>query len=332
MTTKARVALIGVGYWGKNLLRNFVNCKQTDLIGIYDTDTRLAKEKIAQYSNLRLYGSLEELCADPSVDGVAIATPVGSHCSLAMQALNAGKHVLVEKPLCLSYTDAADLVKTATQRNLTLMCDHTFCYSGPVATLRTIVQNEVLGDLLYINSVRTNLGLFQKDVNVLWDLAPHDLSIAKFVLGDRYKPTGLQASAVYHPDSIHAADAHLSLTLGDQVTLNIHNSWISPVKTRQMTFVGTKNMVVWDDLLPTEKIKVYEKSASLGKGGFTYVNGSVIIPPVDEKEPLLEVVQEFADHIKNGTTPRLDAESASDIVRILETANLSLENRQYMAL
>jgi predicted dehydrogenase len=332
MTTKTRVALIGVGYWGKNLLRNFVNCNQTELVGIYDTNTELAKEKVAQYPNLKLYENLDSLFGDESVQGVAIATPVRSHCSLAMQAMKANKHVLVEKPLCLSYADAASLVTEATKRELTLMCDHTFCYSGPVIALRNIVQSGVLGNLLYINSVRTNLGLFQKDVNVLWDLAPHDLSIARFVLGDKYSPTGLIASATTHPDSPHVADAHMSLNLGNGATFNVHNSWLSPVKVRQMTLVGTKNMVVWDDLLPNEKIKVYEKGVSENNGTFEYLNGSVVVPPIDQKEPLLEVVQEFADHITNGTTPRLNATDACDIVRILEMANISLENNQYVTL
>lgn len=325
MTTKTKVALIGVGYWGKNLLRNFANCNQTELVGIYDTNVNLAKEKIAQYPNLNLYDSLSDLMGDPEIEGVAIATPVGSHCTLAMEALKANKHVLVEKPLCLSYQDAQSLVSEAAKRGLTLMCDHTFCYSGPVVALRNIVRSGVLGDLLYINSVRTNLGLFQKDVNVLWDLAPHDLSIAKFILGENYDPTGLICSAAHHPDSPHAADAHMSLTLRSGATLNIHNSWLSPVKVRQMTLVGTQNMVVWDDLLANEKIKVYEKGVSLEDGNFRYLNGSVFVPPIEEQEPLLGVVEDFANCIRNNEKPIATGIDAAHIVQILTLADKSIQ-------
>jgi len=325
MTAKAKIALIGVGYWGKNLLRNLVDCSEAELVGIYDTDTELAKEKISQYPTLRLYSNLDDLVEDSNIDGVVIATPVSSHYDLAKAALEANKHVLIEKPLCLVYQDAKKLVEEANKRGLVLMCDHTFCYSGPVVTLKGIIDSGILGEILFINSVRTNLGLFQKDVNVLWDLAPHDLSIAKFILGDDYNPICLSTSAVCHPSSHHAADAHLSIDMSSGVIFNIHNSWLSPVKVRQMTIVGTEKMLVWDDLANNEKIKIYDKKVAISGPSVKYIDDGITAPFIDSSEPLQGVVKNFSNCIRGLEHPKSPGTIASQIVKILELSNESIK-------
>lgn len=324
---KVKIGLVGAGYWGKNLLRNFVNCTKTSVVAVCDIDTEAAAAKTSQYGDIQIFSNIDSMLAHSDIEAVAIATPVSTHYNIAMAALRADKHVLVEKPISLNYKTAASLTKTAKERELIFMCDHTFCYSGPVKALKEIVQSNILGDILYINSIRTNLGLFQKDVNVLWDLAPHDLSIVEYVLGDSYVPARISCNTTTHPGSPYAADAHMTLTLESGVTINIHNSWLAPVKTRQMTIVGAKKMLVWDDLLPNEKIKIYNKRMTAEGDKFIYIDHGIMVPPIDLKEPLLEVAEDFANCILTGSEPIATGIKAAQVVQILELADKSAESR-----
>ena len=324
MNSQVKIGLIGAGYWGKNLLRNFVNCPLTKVSAVCDADIALAKSRADQYENIKVFSNISEMLTGSDVDAVAIATPVHTHYKLAMTALEAGKHVLVEKPISLDYETAASLAATASQMNLTFMCDHTFCYSGPVKRIQEVINSGILGDILSITSVRTNLGLFQKDVNVLWDLAPHDLSICDHVLGASYEPTTVSATGIRHPDSPYVADAHLAVTLANEAVVTIHNSWLAPRKIRQMTIVGTEKMLFWDDLAPTEKIQVYHKNMKLKQETFTYTDEGSTSPAVDMTEPLLEVATDFARCIQTGESPVATGVKAAQIVQILELANTSL--------
>ena len=324
MNTQVKIGLVGVGYWGKNLLRNFVNCPGTKVVAVCDDNMQLAKSWAEQYAFIQAFPNIKKMLSKTAVDAVVIATPVHTHYELAMTALKAGKHVLVEKPISLDYATAMKLTKTAATKNLTFMCDHTFCYSGPVKRIRDIVNSGILGDVLSITSVRTNLGLFQKDINVLWDLAPHDLSICEYILGEGYVPMTVNAIGIHHPQSAYVADAHLTINLKNDTVVTIHNSWLAPLKIRQMTIVGTNRMLLWDDLAPTEKIKIYHKNMKLKNEEFVYTDEGSVAPVVDMTEPLLEVATDFARCIQSGTEPVATGVKAAQIVQILELANESL--------
>jgi predicted dehydrogenase len=328
MSKEVKIGLVGAGYWGKNLLRNFVNCPLTTVVALCDSDTRLAKSRAQQYAFIQTFPDIKTMLSKADVDAVVIATPVHTHYDLAMTALKAGKHVLVEKPISLDYATAMKLTKAAARKNLTFMCDHTFCYSGPVRRIRDIIRSGILGNVLSITSVRTNLGLFQKDVNVLWDLAPHDLSICEYVLGEGYNPVSVNATGVRHPQSSHVADAHLTVNLKNDTRVTIHNSWLAPQKIRQMTIVGTNRMLLWDDLVPTEKIKIYHKNMKLKNEEFVYTDEGSIAPIVDATEPLLEVATDFARCIQESAEPVATGTKAAQIVQILELANESLATEQ----
>ncbi len=321
MTERVKIGLVGTGYWGKNLLRNFVNCTLTTVTAVCDANTELAKTRIEDYGDIEIYADVTTMLENANVDAIAVATPVRTHFDIAMAALRCGKHVLVEKPIALNYEQATQLVAEASNNNLTLMCDHTFCYSGPVRRIRQVIESGILGDVVTINSTRTNLGLFQKDVNVLWDLAPHDLSICEYILGDSYSPVSVRATGTKHPHSPFVADAHMHLSLENNVNIAIHNSWLAPTKTRQFTIVGTKKMLVWDDLSPNDKVKICHKNMRKDGEVFVYTDDGTTCPSIDMTEPLLEVANDFARCVLTGDSPVAPGHTAAQIVQILELAD-----------
>jgi predicted dehydrogenase len=330
MNERVKIGLVGTGYWGKNLLRNFVNCSLTKVTAVCDANTELAQSRIEDYENIEIYSDINTMLNSAEIDAVAIATPVRTHYQLALAALDQGKHVLIEKPIALNYEQATELVTVASTNNLTLMCDHTFCYSGPVRSIRTVVESGILGDILAINSTRTNLGLFQKDVNVLWDLAPHDLSICEYVLGDTYVPVSVRASGAKHPDSPFAADAHLHVQLENNINISIHNSWLAPTKTRQFSIIGTEKMLLWDDLSPTDKVKICHKNMKKDNDTFIYTDEGTTAPAIDMTEPLLEVANDFARCVMTGEKPVAPGTTAAQIVQILELADQCLDTAETM--
>ncbi len=267
---------------------------------------------------------------NPEVDAVAIATPVNTHTPLALAALKAGKHVLVEKPLAANTRDAERIVATAKELGRTLMVDHTYVYSPAVRRIKALVDSGDLGDIYYIDSVRINLGLFQNDINVLWDLAPHDLSIVDYLLGRL--PRSLAATGVSHTSSGLEDVAYLSLDFGGSLMATFHVNWLSPVKVRHTIIGGSKQSLVYNDLEPVEPIKIYDCGIQLDQSTearygalLGYRMGDIWSPNLPREEPLQNLVQHFADCIRTGKAPLTDGEAGLRIVRILEAAQHSIK-------
>jgi len=269
---------------------------------------------------------------DPGVQAVAIATPVGTHAELALAALEAGKHVLVEKPMASNVADAEEMVRRAEKYGLTLMVDHTFIYSAPVRKVKEILDSGDLGQLYYVDSVRINLGLFQHDVNVVWDLAPHDLSIMDYLVGRL--PRSLSAFGTCHANKHREIEdvAYLNLDFGEGLLASFHVNWLSPVKIRHFILGGSRKSLVYNDLDPVEKIKVYDRGITVSQDPearrgvmIGYRTGDVWSPHVDGAEPLQTMVRHFAECIREGKTPLTNGEAGLRVVRILEAAQRSIK-------
>lgn len=326
------VAVIGAGYWGPNLIRNFAVCPTTKLVAVCDTDAVRLARALAPYPGVEGVLDVESLLARSDIDAVAIATPVRTHAPLAMQALEAGKHVLVEKPLAHSVEAAQRLVTLASERALTLMVDHTFVYSPPVRKIRALIDAGELGELCYIDSVRINLGMFQHDVNVVWDLAPHDLSIVDYLFGRL--PRSLSAVGACHTRGSHDIEdvAYLNLDFGGGLLASFHVNWLSPVKVRHFIVGGLKKSIVWNDLELSEKVKVYDRGITTSEDPearrgvlIGYRTGDVWAPHIDSGEPLQAMVRHFAECIRDAQTPLTDGESGLRVVKILEAAERSIK-------
>ena len=327
-----RVAVVGAGYWGPNLIRNFSSCPLTSLAAVCDKDGERLEKVLAGYPDVGAVESFDTLLTRDDVDAVVIATPVGTHAPLAIAALQAGKHVLVEKPLASSVRDAEAMVAAAKEANRVLMVDHTFIYSGPVRKIKEIVDSGDLGEIYYVDSVRINLGLFQHDVNVVWDLAPHDLSIMDYLIGRL--PKSLSAFGTCHTDSSSGIEdvAYLNLDFGDGLLASFHVNWLSPVKIRSFLVGGSKKGLVYNDLSPDEKIKVYDRGITVSEDAearrgvmIGYRTGDVWSPRIDSQEPLQAMVRHFAECIRDGKTPLTDGEAGLRVVRILEAAQRSIK-------
>jgi len=327
-----RVAVVGAGYWGPNLIRNFVNCPATELVAVCDKDAARLKRVLANYPAVDAVGDFDALLARDDVDALAIATPVATHSTLGLAALEAGKHTLIEKPLAGSVAEAEKLVATAESRGLTLMVDHTFVYGGPVRKIKEILDSGELGNLFYIDSVRINLGLFQHDVNVIWDLAPHDLSILDYLLGRL--PRSLSAFGACHADSENEIEdvAHLNLDFGDGLLATFHVNWLSPVKIRHFILGGSQKSVVFNDLEPAEKVKVYDRGITVTENAeqrrgvlIDYRTGDVWSPHLDHTEPLQRMVRHFAECIEQQKTPLTGGRSGLRVVQMLEAAQRSIK-------
>jgi len=324
------VAVIGCGYWGPNLIRNFHNCPATHVAMVCDRDRERLDKVAGGYPQATLVEEFEAVLKDPEVEAVAIATPVGTHAPLAMAALEAGKHVLVEKPMAASAREAEEMVDLAQEKGLTLMVDHTFIFSTPVQKMKKLLDEGQLGELYYLDSVRINLGLFQNDVNVLWDLAPHDLSIVDYLVGRL--PRSLAATGVSHTGSELEDVAYLNLDFGDSLLATFHVNWLSPVKVRHFIIGGSKRSLVYNDLDPMEPIKVYDRGIEIAptpeaRHGvlISYRTGDIWSPCINRVEPLRSMVGHFAECIQKGTRPITDGEAGLRIVQILEAAQRSIK-------
>jgi len=326
------VGVIGCGYWGPNLIRNFAENEAAELRWVCDSDPRRAERAARRYPSARQSTDHRELLSDPRLDAVVIATPVATHHAFASAALESGKHVLLEKPMTASAREAEELMASASRRGLTLMVDHTFVYTGAVRKIREMVASGELGDLLYFDSVRINLGLFQHDINVVWDLAPHDLSIMDYVVGQR--PTALMATGSAHVQPGLENIAYVQLRFDDSLIANFHFNWLSPVKIRRTLIAGSRRMVVYDDMEPSEKVRVYdtgvERSLPAADDEETYRTlvsyrtGDVWVPKLDMTEALHYVCAEFLDAIKESRPPVTDGEAGLRVVRLLEAAQASI--------
>jgi predicted dehydrogenase len=334
VTAKINVGVIGCGYWGPNLLRNFAENESAELRWLCDLNTQRVATMGRRYPSARQTNDYKEVLEDPSVDAVVIATPVWTHFAFAKQALEAGKHVLVEKPLTSSVAEAEQLVELADRKGLTLMVDHTFIYTGAVRKIKEMVSSGELGDLLYFDATRINLGLFQNDINVVWDLAPHDLSIMDYVI-DR-KPTAVAATGSCHIKKGIENIAYVMLLFPDEFIAHFHFNWLSPVKIRHTLIAGSRKMVVYDDIEPTEKVRVYDSgvTATLKESEddleeayrtlVSYRTGDVWVPKLDSTEALRYVCEEFLSAIKEKRAPLTDGNAGLRVVRLLEAAQRSI--------
>jgi len=331
MTPTLSVGVVGLGYWGPNLARNFSQLGDARLAGLCDLDPACLGRVAPHHPGVPRFEDLEEMLEKVELDAVVIATPVGQHFPLARKALLAGKHVLVEKPLASSTADCDELIRLADEKGLTLMVGHTFLYSAPVRMIVDLVKSGELGEIRYINSQRLNLGLFQPDINVTWDLAPHDLSIILHLLGESPCRINCQGNAHITPGVEDVTN--LSLAFPGGAFASIQSSWLEPRKVRQMTIVGSRKMVVYDDIEPIEKIRIYDARVerpphydTFGEFQYSYHYGDSYIPRIEQSEPLRAVCAHFVDCVRSGARPLSCGERGREIVRVLEACTRSLQS------
>jgi predicted dehydrogenase len=326
------IGVIGCGYWGPNWVRNFSQLTGSRVVSVADTAVDRLEHIRRLYPNVGLATDHRALLADPAVDAVVIALPVRLHHPVAMDALRAGKHVLVEKPMATSAVECREIIAEAEARSLTLMVGHTFEYAEAVRKIKSLIAEGLLGDLYYVNSQRLNLGLFQKDVNVVWDLAPHDISILLH-MRDGSLPRGVQAFGAAHIDPRIEDVATVSLDFDDGLIAFLQCSWLDPKKVRQITFVGSRRMLIYNDIEPTEKIWIYDRGVetpphydTFDEFQYAYRYGDITVPRIGGSEPLHEEAQHFLGSIVNGKAPLSDGASGLRVVQVLEAANASLRS------
>jgi predicted dehydrogenase len=327
---QVRVGVIGFGYWGPNIVRNLHSLEHCQVVAVCDKSVAALKRAERSYPGVHLTTDFSEILRSPDIDAVAIITPVWTHFDLAKAALENGKHVFVEKPFTSTSAQAEQLIELAERKNLRVMVDHTFLFSGAVRKIRDLVDNGTLGPLYYYDSTRVNLGLFQHDVSVLWDLAPHDLSIMDHLIVE--KPEAVVATGSNHLN--HLADmAFITVYFPNNVIAHFNVNWLSPVKVRTTLIGGRDKMLVWNDLDPDEKIKVYDKGVEITQREsvydllVSYRSGDVWGPKVDSTEALKVELQYFIDCILKEETPSNDGAAGLRVVRLLEAAEQSLQAR-----
>ncbi|MBK7157854.1 MAG: Gfo/Idh/MocA family oxidoreductase [Ignavibacteria bacterium] len=325
------IGIIGFGYWGTNLVRNFANLKDVNLKSVAD---ERAERKSALKSLCPSAGfttSADDILSDKEIDAVVIATPVFTHYEMAKKALNNDKHVLLEKPMVSKTDQAKELIELAERKNKLLMVDHTFLYTGAVQKMKSLIDSGDIGNIKYFDSTRINLGLFQPDINVLWDLAPHDISILNYLIKD--VPYSVQATGVSHTSNGIENIAYININYNSGFIAHFSCSWTSPVKIRMMLIGGDKKMILFNDVEPSEKIKVYDTGYELKtdedkkKVLVDYRTGDIYTPKLDTKEALAVMAQDFVSSIINSHKPLSDYESGFEVVRILEASQTSIKNK-----
>ena len=326
-----KVAVIGAGYWGPNLIRNFLSADNVDGVIACDRDAnRLAKMR-KMFHGIKTSPDHSEVIARPDVDIVVIATPVSTHHEIAKQALLAGKHCFIEKPMTASAREAENLIEIAERKSLKLFVDHTFIYTGAVRKMKEIITSGRLGEIYYFDSVRINLGLFQHDVNVIWDLAPHDLSIMDYLL--EQKPVAVSAVGSCHVGNGLEDIAYLTLEFENNLIAHFHVNWLAPLKIRKTLIGGTKSMIVYDDTESSEKVKIYDKGIDVTtrEGVYDtlvqYRTGDMLSPKLDQEEALSVGTRHFLDCVLNDTKPLTDGDAGLNVVRILEASAISIKDR-----
>ncbi|MBI4210214.1 MAG: Gfo/Idh/MocA family oxidoreductase [Candidatus Diapherotrites archaeon] len=328
---KTRVAMVGFGYWGPNIARNLENSEDTELAYIceLDKDKRGRAEKL--FPSSKAISDYDRVLDDKSVEGIVIVTNSKSHFPLAKKALERGKHVMLEKPITETSGQALELVKIAERKNLILMVGHTFLYNGGVRKLKEIIDSGNIGKWLYAYAIRVSLGPYRSDANVVWDLAPHDISVLLYLKGKKVMSVSVRANCSLKegiPDV-----AFMVLKFEDDTIAHIHASWLDPLKVRKLTIIGSEKMVIFDDIEPLEKVKIFEKSATISYAPETfsefqaaYNYGDILIPKIDVTEPLKMECQHFVDCIRSGSKPVSDGMNGLEVVRVLEAAQKSLES------
>jgi predicted dehydrogenase len=326
-----RVGVVGYGYWGPNIVRNFNNIEGAAVVSICDPNPNMLKRAQKAYPGIEVTADLSHVIASSRIDAVAVVTPVCTHFDITKEALLNGKHIFVEKPFTATATEAQELLDLADKKNLKVMVDHTFLYTGAVKKMKELIDDGTLGDLLYFDSIRVNLGLFQHDVNVVWDLAPHDLSIMDYLLKER--PSAVVATGEAHYNHGLEDIAYLTFYFPSNIIAHINVNWLSPVKVRTTLIGGQKKMLVWDDIEPDNKIKVYDKGVEVTthEGVYdllvSYRSGDMWAPRVEQTEALKLETQCFVECVQNGKIPINDGHAGLRVVRMLEAANKSLKNR-----
>jgi len=327
--SRPKLAVVGCGYWGQNLIRNFAELKEAEIKAVCDFDLASLARINRRYPGVELKPDYEDILADSRIDGIIIATPVATHYPFARMALQAGKHVLVEKPLTTSSKQALDLIELAEKRGKTLMVDHTFLYTGAVRQMKALIDSGELGDLLYFDSVRISLGLVQGDINVLWDLGPHDFSIMNY-LCDR-DPVAVSATGMKHLGCPFESIAYVSVHFNDNLIAHFHLNWLAPVKIRTTLLGASKKMIVYNDMETSEKVKVYDKGISMHFDPehrerllTGYRNGDMFAPNLDAGEALRTMARDFISAIVEKRSPVSDGYTGYRVVRLLEMAQQSM--------
>ena len=325
-----KVAVIGVGYWGPNLIRNFLSLDEVENVIACDLDETLLNKTAKRFTGIETATDYEEVLLRDDVKIVAIATPVSMHFEIAKKSLLAGKHCWIEKPMTESAAEAQELNEIAAEKNLKIFVDHTFIYTGAVRKMKEIITSGRLGELYYFDSVRVNLGLFQHDVNVIWDLAPHDLSIMDYLL--EKQPLAVSAVGSCHVGNDLEDIAYLTLMFENNLLAHFHVNWLAPVKVRKTLIGGTKSMIVFDDMETSEKLKIYDKGIEVTnrEGVYEtlvqYRTGDMLSPKISQVEALTVATQHFIDCILNDKTPITDGVAGLNVVRILEASTESIKN------
>ena len=334
MTERLRIAVVGAGYWGPNLARNFRASADWELAAICDLDRARAQKVSDGVGGVPIETDLQVVLDDPTIDAIAIATPARTHNPIALAALRAGKHVMVEKPLADEGGRGAAMVDEAAERRLVLMADHTYCYTPAVQKIRELVAAGELGDIMFVDSVRINLGIVQPDVDVFWDLAPHDLSIIDFILPGGLRPERIAAHGSDPLGAGKACIGYLTIPLENDAIAHVHVNWLSPTKIRQMVIGGTRRTLVWDDLNPQQRISVYDRGVDLQSvptvgaertaATVSYRLGDTWSPALPEREALGAMAAEFAAGIREGRAPLTDGRAGLRVLSILEATGRSM--------
>ena len=324
------VGIIGYGYWGPNLVRNFFAANDCNVKSVADARPERLSALKKVFPAIAGVRDAEEIVFDPDIDAVVIATPVTTHFLLAKTAILQGKHVLIEKPMTASVLEAEILINLAEQKNVLLMVDHTFLYTGAVEKMKQLVDSQELGNIKYLDSTRINLGLFQPDINVLWDLAPHDISILNYIINER--PYSVNATGITHTNNGIENIAYLTVNYSSGFIAHFNCSWTSPVKVRMMLIGGDQKMILYNDLEPSEKIKVYDTGyvhttdEDKKRVMVDYRTGDIHVPKINTSEALLGVANDFIMCIKSGKQPRSSNRIGLDVVKILEASNQSIKH------
>lgn len=325
-----KVAVIGAGYWGPNIIRNFIELPEAELVAVCDIQEERLNHIRSRYPELNTINDHCELL-NSDVEAIVIATPVSTHYKLALDCLRAGKHVLIEKPLATRSQEAIAILEAGRQAGKIVMAGHTFLYNPAVIAVRDIIASGEIGKVHYIDSTRVNLGLYQNDINVVWDLAPHDVSILLFLL-NMDPVTASARGGMYVKKGVHDI-AHLTLNFPEEIMANLHVSWLDPCKIRRITIVGNKKMIVYDDIEPEEKVKIYDKGVDIQPYTDTYEEfqlayryGDVVSYPLNWEEPLRAELLHFLQAIRSGQAVRSDGLQGLKVTKILEAAEKSLFN------
>lgn len=325
-----KVAVVGYGYWGPNIVRNIMSVKEATVTAVCDVNPASLKKAKELYPHVETFTDYDKMLIDGDIDAVAIITPVSTHYPLAKKALDHGKHIFVEKPFTKTSQEAKKLIALAKKKKLTIMVDHTFIFTGAVQKIKELIDQDVMGELNYIDSTRVSLGLFQHDVNVIWDLAPHDFAIIDYLI--KNKPVSLTAHGADHLQRGQENLAYVTVYYEKNLMVHINVNWLSPVKVRTMLIGGQKKMLVWDDLQADEKIKIYDKGVSVeNKEGLyqlmiDYRSGDMWSPRVDHTEALKKEITYFVECITKKITPINDGEAGLRVVKLLELSQKSLKN------